>query len=137
MLKAIKYIILGTLFGLVLTKTEAISWFRMQEMFRFQSFHMYGIIGSAILTGIISIQLIKRFQIKTIAGEPISIETKPFNKGTIIGGLIFGMGWALTGACPGPIFAQIGAGASVAIVLLLSAIAGTWVYSFLKPKLPH
>lgn len=137
MLQALKYIILGTLFGLVLTKTEAISWFRMQEMFRFQSFHMYGIIGSAIVTGIISIQLIKRFQIKTIAGEPISIETKPFNKGTIIGGLIFGMGWALTGACPGPIFAQIGAGASVAIVLLLSAIAGTWVYSFLKPKLPH
>lgn len=137
MLKAIKYIILGTLFGLVLTKTEAISWFRMQEMFRFQSFHMYGIIGSAILTGIISLQLIKRLHIKTITGKPIKMEAKQFNKGTIIGGLIFGMGWALTGACPGPIFAQIGTGASVAIVLLLSAIAGTWVYSFLKPKLPH
>lgn len=137
MLKALKYIILGTLFGLILTKTEAISWFRMQEMFRFQSFHMYGIIGSAIVTGIISIQLMKQFNIKTITGKPIRIETKPFNKGTIIGGLIFGMGWALTGACPGPIFAQIGTGAGVAIVLLLSAIAGTWVYSFFKTKLPH
>lgn len=137
MLKSIKYIILGTLFGLVLTKTEAISWFRMQEMFRFQSFHMYGIIGSAIVTGIISVQLIKKFKIKTITGNPITIETKSFNKGTIIGGLIFGMGWALTGTCPGPIFAQIGTGASVAVVLLLSAIAGTWVYSFFKPKLPH
>lgn len=137
MLKAIKYVILGTLFGLVLTKTEAISWFRMQEMFRFQSFHMYGIIGSAIVTGMISIQLIKRFNIKTTTGKPIRIDVKPFNKGTIIGGLIFGMGWALTGACPGPIFAQIGTGASVAVVLLMSAIAGTWVYSFLKPKLPH
>ena len=125
------------MFGLVLTKTEAISWFRMQEMFRFQSFHMYGIIGSAILTGMISLQLIKRLHIKTITGKSITMEAKQFNKGTIIGGLIFGMGWALTGACPGPIFAQIGAGASVAIVLLLSAIAGTWVYSFLKPKLPH
>jgi len=137
MLKAIKYVILGILFGLVLTKTEAISWFRMQEMFRFQSFHMYGIIGSAIVTGIISIQLIKRFHIKTTTGKTIRIESKPFNKGTIIGGLIFGMGWALTGACPGPIFAQIGTGATVAVVLLVSAIAGTWVYSFLKPKLPH
>jgi uncharacterized membrane protein YedE/YeeE len=137
MLKTIKYIILGTLFGLVLTKTEAISWFRMQEMFRFQSFHMYGIIGSAIVTGFISIQLIKRLNVKTLTGEKITIERKPFNKGTIIGGLIFGMGWALTGACPGPIFAQIGTGASVAIVLLLSAIAGTWVYSYFKPKLPH
>lgn len=137
MLKEIKYIILGALFGLVLTKTEAISWFRMQEMFRFQSFHMYGIIGSAIVTGIISIQIIKRFNIKTMNGNPITIETKPFNKGTVIGGLIFGMGWALTGACPGPVFAQIGTGASIAIVLLLSAIAGTWVYSFFKSKLPH
>ena len=137
MLKAIKYIILGTFFGLALTKTEAISWFRMQEMFRFQSFHMYGIIGSAIVTGMVSIQLIKRFNIKTITGKSITIEAKFFNKGTIIGGLIFGMGWALTGACPGTIFAQIGTGASVSIVLLFSAIAGTWVYSFFKPKLPH
>ena len=137
MLRAIKYVLLGTFFGLILTKTEAVSWFRMQEMFRFQSFHMYGIIGSAIVTGIISLQLIKRLHIKTTHGKEIKIVTKPFNKGTIIGGLLFGMGWALTGACPGPIFALIGAGSGVAVVLLLSALAGTWVYSYIKPKLPH
>ncbi len=137
MLKKLKYIILGLLFGLILTKTEAISWFRMQEMFHFQSFHMYGIIGSAIVTGMLSIQIIKRFNIKTITGKPITIEPKIFDKGAIYGGLIFGMGWAFTGACPGPIFAQIGTGATIAIVILASAIAGTWAYSYFKNKLPH
>lgn len=136
-MKNIKYLLVGALFGLVLTKTEAVSWFRIQEMFRFQSFHMYGIIGSAIAVGALSVWLIKRYQIKAINGEPIVIPNKQFSKGQIIGGTIFGMGWALAGACPGPLYALIGAGYTVVIAGLLSAIAGTWVYSYLKPKLPH
>lgn len=106
-------------------------------MFRLQSFHMYGIIGSAVVVGMISVFLIKKFKIKTIYGEPIIISTKTFNKGQIFGGLIFGFGWAITGACPGPLFAQIGIGATVIVVTLLSAIAGTWVYGYLREKLPH
>lgn len=133
----IKYLIAGMLFGILLVKAEVISWFRIQEMFRFQSFHMYGVIFSAILTGAISIQLIKRFNIRTIYGEKISISPKKFNRGQIYGGLIFGLGWALTGACPGPLYAQIGTGATVVSIALLSAIAGTWVYGLLREKLPH
>lgn len=133
----LKYLIVGILFGIVFVKAEVISWFRIQEMFRLQSFHMYGIIGSAVVVGIISVWLIKKFNIKTIYGEPIKIAPKTFNKGQVIGGLIFGLGWALTGACPGPLFAQIGTGATVIAVTLLSAIAGTWVYGYLREKLPH
>lgn len=133
----LKYLIVGILFGIVFVKAEVISWFRIQEMFRLQSFHMYGIIGSAVVVGIISVWLIKKFNIKTIYGEPITISPKTFNKGQVIGGLIFGFGWALTGACPGPLFAQIGTGATVIAVTLLSAIAGTWVYGYLREKLPH
>jgi uncharacterized membrane protein YedE/YeeE len=133
----LKYIAAGILFGIVLVKAEIISWFRIQEMFRLQSFHMYGIIGSAVVVGMISIAIIKKFKIKTIYGEPITISPKSFNKGQIYGGLLFGFGWALTGACPGPLYAQIGAGATVVIVTLLSAIAGTWCYGFLRDKLPH
>ncbi len=133
----IKYLITGLLFGIILVKTEVVSWFRIQEMFRLQSFHMYGVIGSAVVTGIISIWMIRKFQIKTIYGEEIVISKKKFNKGQVIGGLIFGMGWAITGACPGPLFAQIGTGATVVIITLLSAIAGTWVYGFFREKLPH
>ncbi|MCJ0743755.1 DUF6691 family protein [Pedobacter montanisoli] len=133
----IKYLIVGLLFGIVFVKAEVISWFRIQEMFRLQSFHMYGIIGSAILVGMLSVFLIKKFNIKTIYGEPIILSPKKFNKGQIYGGLIFGFGWALTGACPGPLFAQIGTGATVIIVTLLSAVAGTWVYGWLREKLPH
>jgi uncharacterized membrane protein YedE/YeeE len=132
-----RFFLLGTVMGIILTKAEIVSWFRMQEMFRLQSFHMYGVIGSAILTGLISIQLIKRLHIKTIDGEPIVIAPKIFHKGQIYGGLIFGFGWAITGACPGPLFAQIGTGATVIIVTLLSAIAGTWVYGAIREKLPH
>lgn len=106
-------------------------------MFRLQSFHMYGIIGSAVITGMISIFLIKKFNIKNIEGETIRIAPKIFNKGQIYGGLLFGFGWAMTGACPGPLFAQIGTGASVVAVTLLSAIAGIWVYGLLREKLPH
>ena len=125
------------LFGILLIKGEVISWFRIQEMFRFQSFHMYGIIGSAVITGMISILLIKKFRIKTIDKKEIVILPKKFQKGNIYGGLLFGFGWAITGACPGPLFAQIGSGATVVIVTLLSAIAGTWVYGFFNEKLPH
>ncbi len=133
----VKYLIVGILFGIVFVKAEVISWFRIQEMFRFQSFHMYGIIGSSIVVGIISIWLIKKFNIKTINGEKIEFHPKKFNKGQIYGGLIFGLGWAVTGACPGPLFAQIGTGATVITVTLLSAIAGTWIYGFIREKLPH
>ncbi len=133
----IKYLILGIIFGIVFTKAEVISWFRIQEMFRLQSFHMYGVIGSAIAVGMLSIFIIKRFNIKTIHGEKIEFHDKKFNKGQIYGGLIFGFGWAITGACPGPLFAQIGTGATVIIVTLLSAIAGTWIYGKFRDKLPH
>lgn len=133
----LKYLIVGILFGIVFVKSEVVSWFRIQEMFRLQSFHMFGIIGSAVAVGIISIFLIKKFNIKTIYGEPIEISPKEFNKGQIYGGLVFGFGWAITGACPGPLFAQIGTGATVIVVTLLSAIVGTWVYGLLRERLPH
>ena len=134
---SIKYLIAGLLFGILLVKAEVISWFRIQEMFRLQSFHMYGVIGTAVVTGIISVWLIKKFKVKTIYGEAIELHPKQFNKGQIYGGLLFGAGWALTGACPGPLYALIGTGASVIIVTLLSAIAGTWVYGRLREKFPH
>ncbi|GAB3319099.1 YeeE/YedE thiosulfate transporter family protein [Hymenobacter humi] len=136
-MKYLKYLVLGTLFGIILTKSEVISWFRIQEMFRFQSFHMYGVIGSAILVGLISIQIIKRNHLRTITGEPIVIADKKFNHGIWIGGIIFGLGWALTGACPGPLFAQLGSGVGSAAILILAALAGTWTYSALREKLPH
>ncbi|RQP13710.1 MAG: transporter [Chryseobacterium sp.] len=133
----IKYLIVGILFGVVFVKAEVISWFRIQEMFRFQSFHMYGVIGSAVLTGVLSVAAIKKFKIKTIYGEQIKLSPKSFNKGQIYGGLIFGLGWAMTGACPGPMYAQVGTGATVVLVTLLSAIAGTWVYGRFRDRLPH
>ncbi len=133
----LKYLILGILFGIVFVKAEVISWFRIQEMFRLDSFHMYGVIGSAVVIGIISIQLIKRLNIKTTSGETINIPKKEFRKGQIIGGFIFGLGWAITGACPGPLFAQIGSGFLVIFVTLISAIAGTWVYGRFSHKLPN
>lgn len=133
----VKYLVIGMAFGIIAVKSEMISWYRIQEMFRLQSFHMYGIIGSAVLVGMTSVFLIKRFNIKTIHGEPIKIASKTFNKGQIYGGLIFGSGWAMTGACPGPLFAQIGTGATVIAITLLSAIAGTWVYGKIREKLPH
>ncbi len=133
----LKYMFVGIIFGAVFVKAEIISWFRIQEMFRMQSFHMYGVIGTAVVVGMISIQIIKRFKIKSLSGELISIPDKTFNKGQIYGGIIFGLGWAITGACPGPLFAQIGAGFSVVFVTLISAIAGTWVYGYVQDKLPH
>ena len=133
----VKYLGAGILFGIILIKGEVVSWFRIQEMFRLQSFFMYGVIGSAIVVGIISIQLIKNFNIKTIDSEKIELHPKPFSKGQIYGGLLFGFGWAMTGACPGPLFALIGSGAKVIIVALISAVAGTWLYGYLRNKLPH
>lgn len=133
----LKYAVAGILFGIILIKAEVISWFRIQEMFRLQNFHMFGVIGSAVAVGIISVWLIKKFKVKTIYGEPIEFVDKKFNKGNIYGALIFGFGWAITGACPGPLFAQIGTGALVIIVTLFSAILGTWVYGKFRDKLPH
>lgn len=133
----LKYLAVGIIFGVVLVKAEVISWFRIQEMFRLQSFHMYGVIGTAVIVGMISVWLIKKLNAKTIHGETIEFRPKKFHKGQVIGGLIFGLGWAMTGACPGPLFAQIGTGALVVIVVLGSAIAGTWVYGYFKDKLPH
>ncbi|MDN5476052.1 MAG: YeeE/YedE family protein [Chryseobacterium sp.] len=133
----IRYLMTGIIFGIVFVKAEVISWFRIQEMFRLQSFHMYGIIGSAIFVGMISVWIIKKFKIKTLNGESINIPSKKFSKGQIYGGLIFGFGWAMTGACPGPLFAQIGTGALAVSMTLLSAIAGTWVYGYVRDKLPH
>lgn len=133
----LKYLAVGVLFGIVFVKAEIVSWFRIQEMFRLQSFHMYGVIGSAVLVGMVSVRLIRKLNIRTIYGETIVLHPKAFNKGQVYGGLLFGLGWALTGACPGPLFAQIGTGATVIAVTLLSAIAGTWVYGLLREKLPH
>ncbi|WP_298733018.1 DUF6691 family protein [uncultured Chitinophaga sp.] len=133
----LRYIAAGILLGIVFVKGEIISWFRIQEMFRLQSFHMYGVIGSAVAVSALAIWLIRRFNISTVDGETITIPTKSFHKGQVIGGLIFGLGWALTGACPGPFFAMIGTGAFAAAIMILSAIAGTWVYGLLREKLPH
>jgi uncharacterized membrane protein YedE/YeeE len=133
----LKYLLVGLFFGILFVKAEVISWFRIQEMFRLQSFHMYGIIGSAVVVGMISVWLIKRFNIKTIAGEEITFTNKKFSMGQIYGGLLFGLGWGLTGACPGPLFAQIGMGVTVVMVTLFSAVAGTWVYGRFRDQLPH
>jgi hypothetical protein len=133
------YLLLGIAFGYVMTRAEVVSWFRIQEMFRFQSFRMYGIIGMAIVTAAVSIALLKRFGIQSVSGESISIPDKQLGRGIryIVGGTIFGLGWALTGACPGALFALVGSGVSVMVVAVASAVAGAWVYGWLRPRLPH
>ena len=136
-MKNILYIIFGTLFGIVITKSEVISWFRIQNMFQFKEWHMYLIIGSAVVVGAISVQIIRRLKLKALNGEELRIEGKKFNKGFIIGGMMFGFGWAITGACPGPIFAQIGAGELPALFTLSGALIGAFLYHSLKAKLPH
>ena len=133
----LKYLAAGVFFGIFLVKAEVISWFRIQEMFRLESFHMYGVIGTAVAVGAVSVFLIKRLKIKTLQGEAIDFQDKKPNKGQVIGGLAFGLGWAITGACPGPLFAQLGTGTTVIIVTILSAVAGTWAYGKLRDKLPH
>lgn len=134
---SLKYALVGMLFGVVFIKAEIISWYRIQEMFRLESFHMYGVIGTAVAVGALSVFLIKKLKIKTIYGEEINFHPKEFNKGQIYGGLMFGFGWAMTGACPGPLFAQIGTGVMATVVTLLSAIAGTWTYGWMRENLPH
>ena len=135
----IKYLLAGLFFGFVLVKSEVISWFRIQEMFRFDAFHMYGIIGLAIVVAMISIQLIKKWDTKDSSGSRISIPPKDSSQVTryLVGGTLFGFGWALTGACPGPLFTLAGAGYGIILVPIASAILGTWVYGLLRPKLPH
>ena len=133
----LKYVLVGIFFGVVFVKAEIVSWFRIQEMFRLASFHMYGVIGTAVVVATISTLLIKKFKIKTLQGEDVVFSERPFNKGNIIGGLMFGFGWALTGACPGPMYGLIGSGFPVFIVALASAVAGTYTYGILKDKLPH
>jgi uncharacterized membrane protein YedE/YeeE len=127
-MKSLGYLFVGIVFGLALTKGEAISWYRIQEMFRFESFHMYGIFMTAVPVGAVSIYLLTKFNVKTLDGEVIEKPKKHFHLGVIIGGLIFGFGWALTGACPGPLYAQIGAGSLATIATLLAALLGTWVF---------
>jgi hypothetical protein len=133
-----RYILVGMLLGFVLYKSEAVSWFRIYEMFRFQSFHMYGIIGSAVVAGIIIVLIIKKRHIKNVKGEEISIRDK--NRSIpryLIGGFIFGLGWALAGACPAPMFILLGSGYTVFVVYLVAAMTGTYVYGLLRKKLPQ
>lgn len=133
------YLVLGALFGVLLIKSEVISWFRIQEMFRFQAFHMYGIIGSAVVVAAVSLQVIKRMGTRSLDGEPIVVQPKVMGAGTRywLGGTIFGLGWGLIGACPGPLFALVGSGVSVMLVPLVAAIVGTWCYGALRSRLPH
>ena len=134
----LKYLFVGFIFGIVLTKSEAVSWYRIYEMFQFQSFHMYGIIGVAVCTGVIGIQIIKRKNIKDIKGNAIAIPDKENGSARYwIGGLIFGLGWALVGSCPGPIFILLGAGFWSVLIVLFGALFGTYLYGLLKNKLPH
>lgn len=137
-MKFIKFLIAGIIFGIVMAKSEAMSWYRIQEMFRFQSFHMYGIIGTAVGLGVIGVSLIKKFQIRDFKGNPIVFYPK--DKSVVrylIGGSIFGLGWALSGACPGPMVVNIGYGYLAMIIVFLFAIAGTFIYGLIKDKLPH
>lgn len=137
-MRSILYILLGVVFGITMYKAETASWFRIIEMFQFQSFHMYGFIGSALVIGIFTTQLLQKKKAKDVDGNPIIIAPK--NKSVsryLIGGIFFGLGWALIGACPGPIFVLLGAGTYTIIIVILSALTGTWLYGMVKHKLPH
>lgn len=133
----LKYTLVGIIFGIIFVKAEIISWFRIQEMFQLTSFFMYGVIGTAVAVGAVSVFTIKKLGLKSIYGETITFENKEANKGQIYGALIFGIGWAITGACPGPLFAQLGSGFTVVIITIISAVTGTWVYGKFRDKLPH
>jgi uncharacterized membrane protein YedE/YeeE len=137
-MKSIKFILAGILFGVIMSKSEAISWYRIQEMFRFQSFHMYGLMGTAVVLGSIAVFLIKKFRIKDYRGNPIVFQDKDksFPK-YIIGGTIFGLGWALTGACPGPMFVNVGHGYFGMLIVIFGALLGTYLYGVIKDRLPH
>jgi len=137
-MKLLKFLFVGIFFGIVLVKSEAVSWYRIFEMFKFQSFHMYGIIGSAVILGILAIWVIKKTQLKSIENEPITIPPK--DKGMfrlLIGGTIFGLGWALAGACPGPMYILVGTGVFSMLLVIGGAILGTFVYGIVRDKLPH
>ena len=132
------YVLIGTFFGFVMTKSEAISWYRIQEMFRFESFHMFGIMGTAVVVGIIGVALAKRFGWRAIQGEPLRLNPKEFSVPRYLyGGILFGLGWALTGACPGPMFTLLGQGIWVIALVILSATAGTFAYGVVRDRLPH
>ncbi len=137
-MKYFTYLAIGTFFGIVMTKSQAISWFRIYEMFRFDSFHMYGIIGSAVALGVVIIALLKKYNVKSADGSDLSLNPKDMSiPRYLIGGTIFGLGWAMAGACPGPIYTLIGNGYTVILVVLLSALLGTFTYGLLREKLPH
>ena len=130
-------LLMGTYFGIVLTKSEVVRWQRVHDMFLFNEPHMYFIIGVGVIVAMISMLVIKSIQAKSIEGEPIVYKPKPFHKGVVIGGTLFGAGWAITGSCPGPIYAQVGAGAWMGLITLVGALIGTYLYAVLKPTLPH
>lgn len=137
-MKLLKFLLAGIIFGIILVKSEAVSWYRIYEMFKFQSFHMYGIIGSSVVLGVIGVGVIKLMKLKNIYGEKINI--KPKEKGfirTLLGGTIFGLGWALAGACPGPMYILVGTGVFSMLIVIAAAILGTFVYGIIKNKLPH
>jgi uncharacterized membrane protein YedE/YeeE len=137
-MKFLKYIIAGIVFGIIMVKSEAVSWFRIQEMFRFQSFHMYGIIGTAVLAGALAVFFIKKQKLKDLDGNPIVFKDKDRSyKRYLIGGSIFGLGWALTGACPGPMFVNLGYGYLSMGIVIIGALTGTYLYGVIKDKLPH
>lgn len=137
-MKGIKYILVGILFGIIMAKSEAISWYRIQEMFRFQAFHMYGIIGTAVLFGAIGTLLIKKFNLKDTSGQPIKFAPKEMGwKRYLLGGAVFGLGWAMTGACPGPMFVSLGYGYWMFAITIVMATLGTFTYGLVKDKLPH
>ncbi len=137
-MKFVKFLLLGAVFGVILVKSEAVSWYRIFEMFNFHSFHMYGIIGSAVALGIIAVQLIKRKSLSDYKGDGIVIKTKDkLYKANLIGGIIFGLGWALAGACPGPMFALLGYGLLSILIVIVGSLLGTYLYGILKDKLPH
>jgi uncharacterized membrane protein YedE/YeeE len=137
-MKNIKFLFVGIVFGILFTKTEIISWFRIYEMFRFESFHMYGVIGSAVVIGIIGTQVIKRYKLTDIEGHLMEFPEKEKNyKSALFGGIIFGLGWALTGACPGPMYTLVGAGFPVYLIIIGAALLGTFFYGLIRDKLPH
>ncbi len=132
----LRVLIVGTFFGVVLVKSEVVRWQRVHDMFLFKEAHMYLIITTGIVVAAISMLLIKRLHLRTVTGEPITYKPKPFHKGVVIGGMLFGAGWAITGACPGPIYAQVGAGAWMSLLTLLGAMLGMYAFAYVKPKLP-
>lgn len=137
-MKNLKFLLIGLYFGVLIVKSEALSWYRIQEMFRLQSFHMFGIFGSAVLIGSVTVFLIKRYRLRTNSGEPILLQKKPLQPTAhIIGGVLFGFGWALTGLCIAPVFALLGTGALAAIPIFLGAVFGVYLYGLFRHRLPH